>query len=306
MLRHYSAMTSVCQPASRLSAAAFLPTHSSLTAAASSSSSSAAFTTAAARRTRIVSASATSCPATLPSSSSSSSCRHFHSSSSLSASFQPSGSRASGVPYRHTRHDAIWDQLRKRPKRLTTVDPDTPKVELSPNEFELNQLSLEYGLTPLPTIPQRRAAYEEDQHFYVRRDARIRQHLNRLLRMRKLSKKEMLILLDQIEYSKWNLDYLQKAYLPEIKHHAEEEEELHRKSLRVGTGGQAYAEMMRKHEEEKRAKRKENGPKERKPHKKWDIPNDGESKFGYRKDLANTGPESKYTITHTTATSSNP
>lgn len=151
-------------------------------------------------------------------------------------------------------------------------------------------MSFRYGLPPLTPLNERIQAYNVDQSYYDRRDGRIRDHLDRLLRMKKLSKKEMLILIDQIESSHWNLTELQKAYLPEIRHFDQEEEEVHRKALMIGTGGVAWKAAYKKAEEEKAKRRAEKGVTEPK--------DNGEPKYGYRKDLANFGPERQ--TTHTT------
>jgi len=191
-----------------------------------------------------------------------------------------------GLPTRGSRHDAEWDKLRThRAPHITTVDPATKPPALPPNDLELDQLSFRYGLPPLPTLQERLQTYSVEQAYYERRDARIRDHLGRLLRMKALSKAEMLILIAQVEEANWNLDTMQRAYVPELHHAARDEQDDHIKSLQLGTGGVAVRAEYRKKKDEKRAARKEG--KEVKPPK-----GDGESKYGYRRDLANIGPES--------------
>jgi hypothetical protein len=172
------------------------------------------------------------------------------------------------LPTRTAGHDAEWDKVRKhRDPRVTTLDPSTPMPKLAPNEFEINTLSFKYGLPPLPSLTDRVNAYNVDQSYYDRRDLRIRDHLDRLLRMSRMSMKEMLILIDQIESSHWNLVELQRAYLPEVEH--------------------ASKDDYKKRLEEKEKARAENGAKPRKD------TDDAMPKYGYRRDLANMGPECK-------------
>jgi hypothetical protein len=135
--------------------------------------------------------------------------------------------------------------------------------------------------------------YSVEQAYYERRDARIRDHLGRLLRMKALSKAEMLILIAQVEEAHWNLDTMKRAYVPELHHAARDERDDHIKSLQLGTGGVAVRAEYRKKKDEKRAARKAGEPV--KPPK-----GDGESKYGYRRDLCNIGPECQWS-TNTTA-----
>ena len=192
------------------------------------------------------------------------------------------------LPTRTAKHDAEWDKVRShRDPRITTVDPAAPLPGLPPNDLEIDRLAFRYGLAPLPTIHQRLANYSVEQSYYDRRDARIRDHLDRLLRMKHLSKKEMLILIDQVETSKWNLTEMQKAYVPESHHALMDERDVHRKSLLLGTGGiQNKLNYKKKREEKKAAKKAGNITP---------PTGDGEPKYGYRRDLANLGPESTWT-----------
>lgn len=192
-------------------------------------------------------------------------------------------SKHTATPTRTAKHDDEWDLIRKtKDPFLTTLDPSTPYPRLPPNEFEMNSLSFQYGLKPLPSLTDRIRKYNVEQSYYDRRDARIRDHLDRLLRMKKLSKKEMLILIDQIETSHWNLTELQKAYLPESRHADQDDDDVHRRALRVGVGGLAYKAAYKARLEEKKKRRETEGVK---------VNGDGSSKYGYRKDLAQFGPE---------------
>lgn len=199
--------------------------------------------------------------------------------------------RSTPRPTRSVGEDAEWDKLRKsKDPFLTTLDPSTPFPKLQPNEFEINSLSFKYGLPPLPSMGERMQQYNIEQSYYDRRDARIRDHLQRLLRMKKLSKKEMLILIDQVETSHWNLSELQKAYLPETRHAEHDDQDAHRRSLQVGTGGVAYKAAYKKAQEEKMKAKEGKEPR---------LPtDDGSPKYGYRRDLVNMGPERQDT-THT-------
>lgn len=194
-------------------------------------------------------------------------------------------SHATRPPTRGPAEDAEWDRVRKsRDPFLTTLDPATTFPTLPPNEREINQLSFRYGLPPLPALGERIQQYNVEQSYYDRRDRRIRDHLNRLLRMKKLSKREMLILIDQLENSHWDLRELQSAYLPEVRHALQDERAIHMKALRVGVGGTALIARYKKQQEEKAKRRTEKGV----------IPpnnGDGTQKYGYRKDLVNMGPE---------------
>jgi hypothetical protein len=218
--------------------------------------------------------------------------RSLHSSAAACAPRStPSGARPKGanpLPPRSRRHDQEWDKLRShRDPLITTVDPGTKAPKLPPNDYELDQLSFRYGLPALPTIADRVAAYKVEQSYYDRRDARIRDHLDRLLRMKTLSKKEMLILIDQVETSKWNLAEMQKAYVPETRHAEQDEIDAHRKTLQLGTGGIQHKADYRKKKEEKKAARAAGTPVKQ-------PKTDGLPKYGYRRDLANLGPESQY------------
>jgi hypothetical protein len=201
-----------------------------------------------------------------------------------SSTAHAASARRTAQPTRTAKDDNEWDKLRKsKDPFLTTLDPSTQYPKLPPNELEINNLSFQYGLPPLPSLGERIRQYNVEQSYYDRRDSRIRDHLNRLLRMKKMSKKEMLILIDQIESSHWNLSELQKAYLPETRHAEQDDQDAHRKSLQVGTGGVAYKAAYKKHLEEKLKAREANGPKA--------PTGDGSPKYGYRKDLVNMGPE---------------
>lgn len=101
--------------------------------------------------------------------------------------------------------------------------------------------------------------------------------------MKRMSKKEMLILIDQIESAHWDLTELQRAYLPETQHADQDDRDAKKKGLRVGTGGIAYKAAYKAHEDEKTKRREEHGVTPPK--------GDGAPKYGYRKDLANMGPE---------------
>lgn len=100
-----------------------------------------------------------------------------------------------------------------RGHRTSGAGENMKSVDLTPDHLELNRLGLQFGLPPMPTLQDRENKYTSEQDYYDRRDARIREHLDRLLRMKSLSKKEMLILIDQIEQSKWSVDRVSRQYL---------------------------------------------------------------------------------------------
>jgi len=217
--------------------------------------------------------------------------RSFASSSSSSSAPIPPPQ-----PLRGPKHESEWALLRNMPNpRITTVNPTKPLTQLRPNDAELAALSSKYGLPPLPTLEEREARYRIEQAYYDRRDARIRAHLDRLLRMPKLSKNEMLILIDQVESSRWNLKELARAYIPETSHAEKEEREDARKMMRSGSGAAAFLAEYKARQEAKREKKEAakaaGEPRKRKPAKPGEIPNDGEAKYGYRSDLVNFGPE---------------
>lgn len=247
------------------------------------------------------SAAGVSSAAAASSSSLSAGLRAFHAGAPLcapsgrTAQHRPRNHGARSLPTRTARHDAEWDKVRShRDPLITTVDPAAPLPSLPLNDLEIDKLAFRYGLAPLPTIQQRMATYSIEQSYYDRRDARIRDHLDRLLRMKHLSKKEMLILIDQVETSKWNLTEMQKAYVPETHHAQMDERDVHRKSLLLGTGGiQNKLNYKKKREEKKAAKKAGNITP---------PTGDGEPKYGYRRDLANLGPESTWSSTHRRST----